>query len=119
MKTRIVTLLSLALASAAVAAGPTRSAVEVRAVRVDSPIVIDGVVSERAYARDFSFKSLRGNAVFRWEYRPGSTLYLVWTQERSDVESTSDFNVGPSFRRLISADADNIFLAKVTYFLNL
>jgi hypothetical protein len=35
------------------------------------------------------------------------------------MESASDFNVGPSFRRLVSADADNIFLAKVTYYLNL
>ncbi len=79
----------------------------------------DGAGPADAYSRDFSFKSLRGNAVFRWEYRPGSTLFLVWTQERSDVEFNSDFNVGPSFRRLVSADADNIFLAKVTYFLNL
>jgi hypothetical protein len=79
----------------------------------------DGAGPADAYSRDFNFKSLRGNAVFRWEYRPGSTLYLVWTQERSDVESTSDFNVRPSFRRLVSADADNIFLAKLTYYLNL
>lgn len=31
----------------------------------------------------------------------------------------SDFNVRPSFRRLMSTDADNIFLAKMTYYLNL
>ena len=57
--------------------------------------------------------------MFRWEYRPGSTLYLVWTQERTDAEGNSRFNLGPSFRHLISADADNIFLAKVTYYLNM
>jgi hypothetical protein len=79
----------------------------------------DGAGIEEPYSRDFSFRSLRGNAVFRWEYRPGSTLYLVWTQVRSDEEPGSDFNVGPSFRQLMSADADNIFLAKVTYYLNL
>jgi len=78
----------------------------------------DGAGPAAPSTRDFNFKSLRGNAVFRWEYRSGSTLYLVWTQERSDVEFSSDFNVGPSFRRLVSADADNIFLAKVTYYLN-
>ncbi len=33
------------------------------------------------------FKSLRGNAVFRWEHMTGSALYLAWTQERSDVEA--------------------------------
>jgi hypothetical protein len=79
----------------------------------------DGAGEEQATSSDFNFKSLRGNAVFRWEYRPGSTLYLVWTQDRTDAESGSDFNVGPSFHRLIRADADNIFLAKVTYYLNL
>ena len=35
----------------------------------------------------FAFRSLRGNAVFRWEFRPGSTAYLVWTQTRSDEET--------------------------------
>ena len=68
---------------------------------------------------DFNTKSLRGNAVFRWEYMPGSALYLVWTQQRNDYESTPDFNVGPSFSRLLSAAADNIFLAKVTYYMHL
>ena len=33
---------------------------------------------------DFNFKSLRVNAVARWEFRPGSSLYLVWTQRRQD-----------------------------------
>jgi hypothetical protein len=79
----------------------------------------DGAGPLEPYTSDFNSKTLRGNAVFRWEYRPGSTLYLVWTQERSDVESNSQFDAGPSFRRLLSADADNIFLAKVTYYLNL
>src|SRR2546425_1278210 len=40
---------------------------------------------------NFNFRSLRGNAVLRWEYLPGSTLFLVWTQSRSDVENTGDF----------------------------
>ena len=79
----------------------------------------DGAGPEDAYSNDFNFKSLRGNAVFRWEYRPGSTLYLVWTQQRTDEQATGAFDLGPSFRRLVRADADNIFLAKVTCHLNL
>jgi hypothetical protein len=67
----------------------------------------------------FNFKSLRGNAVLRWEYRPGSTLFLVWTQSRTDSEELGDLRFGPSSRRLLDAQADNIFLAKVTYYLNL
>ena len=56
--------------------------------------------------------------MFRWECRPGSAFYLVWTQQRIDAQKNfSEFNAGPSFRRLMEAPADNIFLAKVTYYL--
>ncbi len=64
---------------------------------------------------DFNFKSLRGNAVLRWEYRPGSTLYLVWTQSRSDSEMLGDFEFNRSMDRLWSARPDNIFMVKFTY----
>lgn len=66
---------------------------------------------------DFTYRSLRGNAVFRWEYRPGSTFYLVWTQVRQDSNGESNFILGPSLSELASDQADNIFLAKVTYYL--
>jgi hypothetical protein len=72
-----------------------------------------------AYDPDFNFKSLRGNAVFRWEYMPGSAFYLVWTQERTDGDASDGFGLGPSFKRLTQTRADNIFLAKVTCYLNL
>ena len=65
----------------------------------------------------FNFKSLRGNAVLRWEYRPGSVLYLVWTQERTDYEELGDLRFGPSTRRLLDARANDIFLVKATYYL--
>ncbi|MBI3787499.1 MAG: hypothetical protein HY276_04495 [Ignavibacteriales bacterium] len=64
---------------------------------------------------NFNYKSLRGNAVLRWEYRPGSTLYLVWTQSRSDYENDGEFNFSRSLNRLISANADNILMLKFTY----
>jgi len=67
----------------------------------------------------FNFKSLRGNAVLRWEYRPGSVLYFVWTQERADFEPLGDLRFGPSTRRLLDAQANDIFLVKATYYLNL
>jgi hypothetical protein len=68
---------------------------------------------------DFNFKSLRGNAVLRWEYRPGSVLYLVWTQERTDYQDVGDLNFGPSARRLLDAQANDIFMVKATYYLGL
>jgi uncharacterized protein DUF5916 len=66
-------------------------------------------------SNDFNFKSLRGNAVLRWEYLPGSTLYLVWTQSRVDVENTGAFRFGPSLSRLTRSRPDNIFMVKFTY----
>ncbi|HEV8130658.1 MAG TPA: DUF5916 domain-containing protein [Acidobacteriota bacterium] len=67
---------------------------------------------------DFNFKSFRANAVWRWEYRPGSTMYVVWTQSRSDVEDIGKFNLGHSLGRLWSTPADNIFMVKLTYWGN-
>jgi hypothetical protein len=69
---------------------------------------------------DFNFRSLRGNAVFRWEYLPGSTLFLVWTQDRNSVaDGVGDFDFGRDRSALFEADADNIFLIKVNYWLGL
>ncbi len=68
---------------------------------------------------DFNFKSLRGNAVLRWEFVPGSVLYFVWTQTRTDSEEMGNFRFGQSFSRLLKAEADNIFMIKFTYWLNM
>jgi hypothetical protein len=62
----------------------------------------------------FNYRSLRGNAVLRWEYRPGSALYVVWTQTRSDDEARGDLEFGHSMHRLFDAHADDIFLVKAT-----
>lgn len=68
---------------------------------------------------DFHIKSLRGNAVLRWEYLPGSTLYFVWTQQRFNSDYDSEFGLGRSLKRLWSEKADNIFMVKMTYWLNI
>jgi len=67
---------------------------------------------------DFNLKSLRGNAVLRWEYMPGSTLYLVWTQSRSQSDGTGDFQFNRSLRQLVNVMPDNIFMVKVSYWWN-
>jgi hypothetical protein len=67
---------------------------------------------------NFSLVSLRGNAVLRWEYSAGSTLFLVWTQNRSDMETIGSFQTGQGVDRLFGASADNIFLVKVSYWWN-
>jgi hypothetical protein len=67
---------------------------------------------------DFNVKSLRGNAVLRWEYLPGSVIYFVWTQTRSEAEEIGDFKFEESMTRMFAAEPDNIFMIKVTYWLN-
>jgi hypothetical protein len=68
---------------------------------------------------DFNFRSLRGNAVLRWEFRPGSTLYFAWTQTRSDVEQIGTMNLRHDLDALIDAKADNVFLVKLSYWIGL
>jgi len=64
---------------------------------------------------DFSFKSLRVNAVYRWEFRPGSTLYVVWTQQREDETSEGRFAFNQGISSLMRAPGDNVFMVKMSY----
>ncbi|HSB60710.1 MAG TPA: DUF5916 domain-containing protein, partial [Vicinamibacteria bacterium] len=65
----------------------------------------------------FNFKSLRVNAVARWEFRPGSTVYLVWTQRRQDAAHPGDFSFGRDVGDLVRSPADDVFLVKVAWWL--
>ena len=64
---------------------------------------------------DFTLRSLRGNAVLRWEYRPGSTLFFVWTRSASTTLSHDAIDFGRDVGALFEGDAHNIFLVKVNY----
>lgn len=67
---------------------------------------------------DFNYRSLRGTAVLRWEWRPGSTLYLAWQQSRTDsAQGIGDFDFSRDRQALFRADPDNIFVLKVNYWL--
>jgi hypothetical protein len=66
---------------------------------------------------DFNLRSLRGNAVLRWEFRPGSTVYLVWQQQRSGTDVSGDFEFGRDADAIFRSRPDNIFLLKMTYWL--
>jgi hypothetical protein len=66
---------------------------------------------------DFDTRSLRGNAVFRWEYRPGSVLYFAWTQTRSDVEPFGDFNFTRDRQGLLAIRPENVFLVKASWWM--
>lgn len=64
---------------------------------------------------NFNFKSLRVNAVLRWEWRLGSTLFVVWTQNRSDDRNPGDFQLGRDVRALLRASGDDVLQVKFSY----
>ncbi|GAB5534893.1 MAG: hypothetical protein Rubg2KO_11420 [Rubricoccaceae bacterium] len=67
--------------------------------------------------RDFTVRSLQGNAVLRWEYMPGSTLFLVWQQQREGFESDGALRFGRDVRGLFTDAPTNVFLVKLSYWL--
>jgi hypothetical protein len=65
--------------------------------------------------QDFRTHSLRGNAVMRWEYRPGSALFFVWQQERSDfLPFEGSFRTRREAKEIFGRPS-NVFLVKATY----
>jgi hypothetical protein len=68
--------------------------------------------------RDFNFRSLRGNAVLRWEWREGSTMFVAWQQSRATEEQVGDFSFNRDRRALFGTRPDNILLVKINYWLN-
>jgi hypothetical protein len=66
---------------------------------------------------DFTFRSLIGNAVLRWEYRPGSTVFFVWTQSRSGSDPTGNFDFGTQRSAIFRDRPTNIFQVKVNYWI--
>ena len=67
---------------------------------------------------DFNVRSLRSNVVFRWEWRPGSTMFVVWQQDRSASRAARLVRPGDIFDSF-SAPGDNFFALKVSYWIPL
>jgi hypothetical protein len=57
------------------------------------------------------------NAVLRWEFRPGSAAYVVWTQRRQDGQNPGDQAFGRDLGDLFSAPADDVFMVKLAWWL--
>lgn len=68
---------------------------------------------------DFNFREFRSNLVARWEYRPGSVFYLVWTHNRSSSEDITNQDAGYNLRTLFNTPAENVFLVKFNYWFSL
>jgi hypothetical protein len=111
-------------------ADPTAAAFDARFQAFDDTEIVRDDPSRRYSAQveggsvaftdpDFNIRSLRTNAVMRWEYRPGSTLFLVWSQGRSDFQPYGGFDFGQSVQDLFAARGTNVLLVKLNYWLDL
>jgi hypothetical protein len=70
-------------------------------------------------AADFNMKRLNWQSVFRWEYRPGSVLFFVWSFSSYEDQELLDFNISKSYRKLFEQVATHKFLIKYNYWMKL
>ena len=77
------------------------------------------LASVRITNRDFDARSLNGNAVLRWEYRPGSAMYFVWSTNCAAGTSDPRFSAGDAVKRLCAGRSNNVFAIKANYWLSL
>ncbi len=66
---------------------------------------------------DFNIRELRSTVVLRWEYRSGSTLFLVWSSSRSISDQSGPFRPGSDIIDLLGTGGTNVFMLKVNYYL--
>lgn len=75
----------------------------------------DGTTDYQFDKPDFNIKEFLSNLVLRWEYQPGSTFYLVWSQTRNHSHSTGNFHFANNMDDLFDVKGHNIFLVKFSY----
>ncbi len=69
---------------------------------------------------DFNFRQLRSTVVLRWEYRPGSTVFAIWSHGRTDDSFDGGrFRIGRDLSNLGSADSENVVMVKANYWIGL
>jgi len=67
--------------------------------------------------RDFNALSLRSNVVLRWEWRPGSTLYAVWQQDRSGSQPIGSRVALSDAFRSVTATGTHVFVIKTSFWM--
>ncbi|MFO7841781.1 MAG: DUF5916 domain-containing protein, partial [Fidelibacterota bacterium] len=75
---------------------------------------LDGISDYRFNDPDFVFNSFKSNLVLRWEYLPGSVLYLVWSQDNHMNIDRNHLTLPGNIRDLRNEIPYNIFLLKVS-----
>ncbi|MBI1939261.1 MAG: carbohydrate binding family 9 domain-containing protein [Ignavibacteriales bacterium] len=79
----------------------------------------DGGADFTIHNPDMSFREFRSNFVLKWEYNPGSTIYLVWSQNRSAVSGHESLSPGQIVNRIFDIYPDNIFIIKLNHWFSL
>jgi hypothetical protein len=80
---------------------------------------LDGITDYTIYDPNFNFFEFRSNLVAKWEYRLGSYIYLVWSSERTGMNTDSYSSLGDSYDLLRDVYPNNIFLIKLSYWFSL
>lgn len=78
----------------------------------------DGDPDARFANPNFGFGQLRSNAVLRWEYRPGSVMFFVWSHGRTAMTQRGSFSVERGMSELFDAKGTDVILVKLSYWLD-
>jgi hypothetical protein len=79
----------------------------------------DGSVDYTVGGPDFNFKDFNSNLVLRWEFQPGSTIFVVWSQARTGFDRVGRFDVGRDLDDLFGIAPHNVFLVKINKWFSL
>ncbi|HSP16622.1 MAG TPA: DUF5916 domain-containing protein [Thermoanaerobaculia bacterium] len=77
----------------------------------------DYVPVAQSSSPDFNLRSVRGSAVVRWEFRPGSALFVAWNENRAGVVPIGNFRLGRDLRAIPGAPSHDVFMVKISYWL--
>jgi hypothetical protein len=94
--------------------GTTFEAIDAEAGRYQ---VGDGDDTFEIRRPDFNVLSFRSNLVLRWQWRPGSTLFLVWQQNRAEDDASGRMVRPGRLLDSFTAQGENFLAAKVTYWI--
>ncbi|MEO6774180.1 MAG: DUF5916 domain-containing protein [Kofleriaceae bacterium] len=68
---------------------------------------------------DFDFQQLRSTIVLRWEYRPGSNVYAIWSHGQTNQLTDGRYDLGSNLADLLRSASENIVMVKVNYWVGL
>jgi hypothetical protein len=101
------------------AKGTYRNFRELRGPDTFEPLDYNPTLDPALERPDFNDKVLNANVVLRWEYRPGSTIYLVWTHERYGTVPTYGGSFEDDIAKTFKLPVNNTILAKISYWWSL